>query len=122
MHIAVLCLTTHWTTGVRSPAEAEDFPCNLCVQIGSEAHPASYPVGTGGPFQRVKGGRGVTLTTHPHLMPRSRMTRSYTSLPIIACMAFSGTALLYFLLLFKMIVYNRVENTLKVSYNCVIIV
>jgi hypothetical protein len=29
----------------------------------------------------VKRGRGVTLTTHPHLVPRSRMSRSYTSSP-----------------------------------------
>jgi hypothetical protein len=34
--------------GVRSPAEAEDFSSSLCVQTGSGAHPASYPVGTGG--------------------------------------------------------------------------
>jgi hypothetical protein len=27
----------------------------------------------------VKRGRGVTLTTHPHLVPRLRMSRSYTS-------------------------------------------
>jgi hypothetical protein len=41
---------------------------NLCVQTGSEAHPASYPVGTGVPSPGVKRGRGVTLTTHPHLL------------------------------------------------------
>jgi hypothetical protein len=35
---------------VRSPTEAEDFSSNPCVQTGSEAHPASYPMGTGGPF------------------------------------------------------------------------
>jgi len=29
----------------------------------------------------VKRGRGVTLTTHPHLVPRSWMSRSYTSSP-----------------------------------------
>jgi hypothetical protein len=29
----------------------------------------------------VKRGRGVTLTTHPLLVPRSRMSRSYTSSP-----------------------------------------
>jgi hypothetical protein len=29
----------------------------------------------------VKRGRGVTLTTHPHLVPRSRMSRSYSPLP-----------------------------------------
>jgi hypothetical protein len=29
----------------------------------------------------LKRGRGVTLTTHPYLVPRSRMSRSYTSCP-----------------------------------------
>jgi hypothetical protein len=29
----------------------------------------------------VKRGRGVTLTTHPYLVPRLRMSRSYTSSP-----------------------------------------
>jgi hypothetical protein len=36
---------------------------------------------------RVKRGRGVTLTTLPHLVPRSRMSRSYISLSLVACMA-----------------------------------
>jgi len=36
-------------------------------------------MGTGGPFPGAKHGRGVTLTTHPHLVPRSGMNRSYTS-------------------------------------------
>jgi hypothetical protein len=35
---------------VRSSAGAKDFSCSLCVQTGSGAHPASYTVGTGGPF------------------------------------------------------------------------
>jgi hypothetical protein len=35
---------------VRSPAGAKDFSSSLCVQTGSEAHPASCPMGTGGPF------------------------------------------------------------------------
>jgi hypothetical protein len=69
------------TTGVRSPAEAKDFSSSLCAQTCSEAHPASYQMGTGGPFQGVNRGRGVTLTTHPHLVSRSRMSRSYTSFP-----------------------------------------
>jgi hypothetical protein len=47
---SAVCLTTDWTTGVRSPTEAEDFSSSLCVQTGSEARPASYPMGTGGPF------------------------------------------------------------------------
>jgi hypothetical protein len=32
-------------------------------------------------FPGVMCGRGVTLTTHPYLVPRSRMSRSYTSCP-----------------------------------------
>jgi hypothetical protein len=58
-------LTTDWTTGVRSPTVAEDFSSSLCVQTGSEAHPASCPMGTGVLSPGVKRGRGVTLTTHP---------------------------------------------------------
>jgi hypothetical protein len=37
-----------WAIGVRSPARAKDFSSNLCVQTGSETHPASCPMGTGG--------------------------------------------------------------------------
>jgi hypothetical protein len=36
--------------GVRSPAGAKDFSSSLCDQTGSGAHPASCPMGTGGPF------------------------------------------------------------------------
>jgi hypothetical protein len=67
--------------GVRSPAEAEDFSSSLCIQTGSGAHLASCPMGTGVLSPGVKARWGVTLTTHPHLVPRSRMSRSYTSSP-----------------------------------------
>jgi hypothetical protein len=46
----IQCLATDRTAGVRSPTGAEDFPSNLCVQTGCEAHPASCTVGTGGSF------------------------------------------------------------------------
>jgi hypothetical protein len=39
---------------VRSPAEAKIFSSSLCVQTGSEAHPASCPMSTGCPFLRAK--------------------------------------------------------------------
>jgi hypothetical protein len=40
---------------VRSLAEAKGiFPCNLCVQTGSGAHPASCTMGTGDPFPGAK--------------------------------------------------------------------
>jgi hypothetical protein len=40
--------------GVRSPAGAKDFSYSLFVQTGSEAHPASCPMDTGGPFPEAK--------------------------------------------------------------------
>jgi hypothetical protein len=50
VHYLCNSLTTDWTTGVRSPTEAEDFSSSLCVQTGSGTHLASCPMGTGGPF------------------------------------------------------------------------
>jgi hypothetical protein len=44
---SVQCLTTDWTTVVRSPTEAKDFSSSLCIHTSSEAHPPSYPMGTG---------------------------------------------------------------------------
>jgi hypothetical protein len=35
---------------VLSPTGAEDFSSSPCIQTGSGAHPASYPMGTWGPF------------------------------------------------------------------------
>jgi hypothetical protein len=79
---SVQCLTTDWTTwrSVFDPRQKQNrfFPLASCVQTGSGAYPASCPMGTGGLFPGVKRGRGVTLTAHPHLVPRSRMSRSYT--------------------------------------------
>ena len=45
------------------------------VQIDPGAHPASYKTGTGS-FPGVKCGRGVLLTTHPLLVPRSWKSRA----------------------------------------------
>jgi hypothetical protein len=59
--------------GVRSPTEAKNFSSS------SEAHTTSYPVGTGGPFPGGKALPGMMLTTHPNLVLRSRMSRSYAS-------------------------------------------
>ena len=49
-----------------------DFPP---VQIGPVVHPASCKMGTGS-FPGVKCGRGVLLTTHPLLVPRSWKSRA----------------------------------------------
>jgi hypothetical protein len=66
---------------VRSPTGEEDFSSSPCVQTGSGAHPASYPMGTGVLSPGVKRSWGMTLTTHPHLVPRLSISRSYTSSP-----------------------------------------
>jgi hypothetical protein len=78
---AVWCPITGWTIGVQSLTEAEDF----------SSSPASRPaLGPTQPLIQwvpgflslgIKRGRGVTLTTHPHLVLRWRTSRSYTSSP-----------------------------------------
>jgi hypothetical protein len=82
-------------TGVRSTVEAKDFSSSLCFQTNSQAHLASYPKGNGGPFPGVKRCRGVTLTTHPRLVPKSRINRSYTSSPLCRLHSGRGTTLLF---------------------------
>jgi hypothetical protein len=52
---------------VRSPTGA-DFSSSLCVQTGSGAHPASYPVGTGGSFP---GGKALPGRDSDHSLPSS---------------------------------------------------
>jgi hypothetical protein len=42
----------------------------------------------------VERDRGVTLTTHPHLVPRSRISSSFTTSPSCRLLGSSGTALL----------------------------
>jgi len=42
------------------------------LQTGPEAHPASSTMGTGS-FPVVRCGRGMTLTPHPLLVPRSEI-------------------------------------------------
>jgi hypothetical protein len=76
---SLYCLTMDWTTGVRSPTEAEDFSSSLCIQTGSGAHPASCTVGTGGLFPGSKVRPWHDADYSPHLVPRLRMSRSYTS-------------------------------------------
>jgi hypothetical protein len=84
---------------VRSPAEAKDFSSSLCVQTGSGSHPASCIMGTGGSFPGAKARLGRDADHSLHLMPRSRMSRSYTSSLPSAFMACSGIALAFSLCL-----------------------
>jgi hypothetical protein len=68
-----------WAIEVRSPAEAKDFSFSLYVVTGSGAHSASCPMGTGAPFPGAKARPGRDADHSPHLLPRSNMSRSYTS-------------------------------------------
>jgi hypothetical protein len=67
--------------GVRSPAGAQDFSSSLFVQTGSGAHPASCTMGTGDHFPGAKARPRHDADHSPHLVPRSSMSRSYTSSP-----------------------------------------
>jgi hypothetical protein len=74
---------------VRSPTEAK-----ICFPLASVSRSALGPIHP--PVQwvpEVKRGRGVTLTIRLHLVPRSRMSRSYTPLPQSAFLACGGTDL-----------------------------
>jgi hypothetical protein len=55
--------------GDRIPVESR---FSAPVQTGPKAHPASCTMGTGS-FPGVRCGRGVTLTPHPLLVPRSKI-------------------------------------------------
>jgi hypothetical protein len=66
---------------VRSSPEVKDFSSSLCVQTSSGAHPASCTMGTGGPFPGGKARPGRDTDHSPHLVPKSRMSRNYTSSP-----------------------------------------
>jgi hypothetical protein len=74
---------------IRSRQRTKDFSSSLCVQTGSGAHPPPVQWVPGVLSSGLKRGRGVTLTTHPHLVPRSRMSRSYTFSPLSSGIDFS---------------------------------
>jgi hypothetical protein len=54
-----------WAIEVRSPTEAENFSSSPCVQTSSGAHPASYPMGTGGSFPGGKARPGRDADPSP---------------------------------------------------------
>jgi hypothetical protein len=68
------------------------FSSNLSVQTGSGAHPASCTMGTGIPFPGRKARPGRDADHSPHLLPKSRMSRSYIFSPPSAFVACSGIA------------------------------
>jgi hypothetical protein len=79
---------------VRSSAGVKDFYRSRCAQTGSEAHPASCPNGTGGPFPGCQARPERDADHLPHLMPRSRM-RSYKAFLPCRLHGSSGTYLLF---------------------------
>jgi hypothetical protein len=50
------------------PRQGQRMFSSLCVQTGSEAHPASYPMGTGGP---IPGGKAWPGRDADHSPPSS---------------------------------------------------
>jgi hypothetical protein len=67
---------------MQSPAEAKDFFPLASVSrpaLGPTQPPIQWVLGV--LFPGVKCSQGVTLITHPHLVPRSWMSRSYASSP-----------------------------------------
>jgi hypothetical protein len=79
------------------PAEQRIFPLVSVSRPAFEAHPASYPMGTGGPFPGSKARSGRDADHSPHLVPRSRMNRSYKVSSLKRLHGVRDTLFLYFL-------------------------
>jgi hypothetical protein len=95
---SVSCLTTDWTTGVQSTLQLHlqrIFPL-ASLHTGSGAHLASYPMGTGGPLPGSKAWTGRDADYSPHLVPRSWMSRRYTSCPSWCLHGVAGHLYFYF--------------------------
>jgi hypothetical protein len=73
-------LQVGWS-GLQVLAGAGNFSLCHCVQTGSGAHTASYPMDTRGSFPGGVKQLRCELTTHLHLVPRSRMHGAIPSLP-----------------------------------------
>jgi hypothetical protein len=92
---SVECLATGWTTEQSrfDPWQRQRiFLYPLCPDR-LWGPPCLLYKGYGRPSLGLKRGRGVTLTTYPHLVPTLRMSRCYTASPPSAFMACSGTVL-----------------------------
>jgi hypothetical protein len=82
---SVKCLATDWTTGLSRfdlwQRRKDGFPLAFVFRpaLGPTQTPVQWVPGVISPG--LKRGRGVTLTTHHHLVPSSRM-KSYTSSPL----------------------------------------
>jgi hypothetical protein len=81
--------------GIRSPEGVEDFSSILCVQTGSEAHPAFCTMGTGGPFPGGKARPGRDADHSPSFSAEVVKSRRYNSSPPKRLHGVSGTALFF---------------------------
>jgi hypothetical protein len=75
---------------VRSPTKAEDFSSNLCIQTGSGAHPASYPMGTGGSFPKGKAQLGRDADHSSPSSTEVKILHSQFILPVNVLWVFFG--------------------------------
>jgi hypothetical protein len=73
------------------PGRGRGFFLLACVQTGTEAHPASYPMSTGGLFPGGKARPGRDADHSRYLVQRSRMSRSN-------CFQFRGKARMHWAL------------------------
>jgi hypothetical protein len=91
--------------------------------LASVSRPALGPIQPpvqwvpGGPFPGAKAQPGRDADHSPHLVPRSRMSRSYTSSPSSAFMACSGTSLAFILLVWLKPDINLVLLNKYILYN-----
>ena len=81
-------------SGVRIPVGARDFSFLQNVRIGCVPPPSPPPAIqlASGFFPRGKAAGGGTLTTHLHLAPTLRMSRTVRLLPLYAFLAWTGKA------------------------------
>jgi hypothetical protein len=84
--VTIQCIIKSWlviTGRGSSPGRGWEFFIHHHLQTGSGAHPDSYPMDTRGSFPGGKAAGVVKLTTHLHLLPRSKNELSYTTIPPI---------------------------------------
>jgi hypothetical protein len=103
---------------VRSPAEAKDISCSLCVQTGSGAHSASCKIDIGGPFP---GGKARPGRDADHSPPSSAEFVNKWELYLLSSQAPSWrVAGLLFIILGNVIL--TFPNVLRLSFCCQCIV
>jgi hypothetical protein len=84
------------------PGRGKGFFSSLCIQDNSEAHSASYLLGTGGHFPRGKAWPGRGADHSPLSSADVKNKLELYSSPLNACMVSSGSALLYFIFLLSL--------------------